>query len=228
MGDFTLIARYDYAETHADSDELARIEERRVELSNELRLMEYGKPRLPQLLNAASQVVEGTKIKKILAMVEKRFTYSMDERWLVPHFEKMLYDNALLVSVYLDAYLITKNPFYQEIAEDTLDYVSREMTGKSGEFFSTQNADSKGQEGRYYVWSQGEIKSVLGPKDGDIFCQFYGLSEAGNFEGKNILTSSGTHGQMARQLNMPPDKVELVIVEARKKIKGARELRIKP
>lgn len=154
--------------------------------------------------------------------------YSVDDRWLVPHFEKMLYDNALLVPVYLDAYLITKDPFYKRIAEETLDYVMREMTGTHGEFFSTQDADSEGEEGRYYVWTQREVKSILSPQGGDIFCRFYGVTEAGNFEGKNILTSSRTCEQVARQLDIPPDRVESVLVEARKKIKEARASRIKP
>lgn len=154
--------------------------------------------------------------------------YSVDERWLVPHFEKMLYDNALLVPVYLDAYLVTKNPSYKKIVVETLDYVIREMTGTYGEFFSTQDADSEGEEGKYYVWRSREIKSILGERDADIFCRFYGVTEAGNFEGKNILTSARTYEQIARQLETTTDKVESVIIEARRKIMEARELRIKP
>ncbi len=113
--------------------------------------------------------------------------YSTDEKWLVPHFEKMLYDNALLTLAYLDAYHITKDVFFQMVAERTLDYVMRELYDENGGFYCGQDADSDGVEGKYYVFTKREVFNVLGEQDGDIFCSWYGITEHGNFEGKNIL-----------------------------------------
>ncbi|TCL56508.1 uncharacterized protein DUF255 [Kineothrix alysoides] len=113
--------------------------------------------------------------------------YSTDEKWLVPHFEKMLYDNALLTLAYLDAYHITKDVFFQMVAERTLDYVMRELYDENGGFYCGQDADSDGVEGKYYVFTKREVFNVLGEQDGDIFCSWYGITEYGNFEGKNIL-----------------------------------------
>ncbi|MBI4633768.1 MAG: thioredoxin domain-containing protein [Deltaproteobacteria bacterium] len=154
--------------------------------------------------------------------------YTVDDHWLVPHFEKMLYDNALLVSLYVDAYQITKNPFYRQIAEDSLDYVIREMTGEDGEFYSTQDADSEGAEGKYYVWTEKEIKSILGEKEGELFCQYYGVTQPGNFEGGNILTGSRTYEQVAKRVGTTAEQVEEFIRESKKKIRMAREARVKP
>ncbi|QQK08878.1 thioredoxin domain-containing protein [Miniphocaeibacter halophilus] len=113
--------------------------------------------------------------------------YSTDNKWLVPHFEKMLYDNALLVIVYSQAYQITKKDLYKYIVEKTLEYISREMTSKDGGFYSAQDADSQGEEGKYYTWDYKEIIDVLGKDKGEDFCKFYNVSKRGNFEGKNIL-----------------------------------------
>src|SRR5438270_239809 len=115
------------------------------------------------------------------------YRYSTDARWLVPHFEKMLYDNALLSRLYLHVYQQTKDSFYKRIAEETLDYVVREMTDERGGFYSTQDADSEGHEGKFFVWTIDEIKAVLGEEDGALFCAYYDVTEAGNFEGQNIL-----------------------------------------
>lgn len=112
--------------------------------------------------------------------------YSTDERWLVPHFEKMLYDNALLAISYLNAYHITGEDMYADTARRTLDYVLRELTGPSGEFYCGQDADSDGVEGRYYYFTKEEVLEVLGPKDGAEFCRIYDITSEGNFEGKCI------------------------------------------
>lgn len=112
--------------------------------------------------------------------------YSTDDKWLVPHFEKMLYDNALLAIVYLEAFQVTGNGLYKAVAMKTLSYVSREMTAEEGGFYSAQDADSEGVEGKYYVFSQKEIIDLLGEKDGLTFCDFFDITEEGNFEGKNI------------------------------------------
>jgi uncharacterized protein YyaL (SSP411 family) len=112
--------------------------------------------------------------------------YSVDEAWLVPHFEKMLYDQALLVPVYVDAWLLTGRPLYRRVVEETLDFVRREMTGPEGGLYSSIDADSEGEEGKFYVWSPGEVREVLGDEDGRELCKTYGISEQGNFEGKSI------------------------------------------
>ena len=112
--------------------------------------------------------------------------YSTDEKWLVPHFEKMLYDNALLVIAYLEAYQITGKELYQSVAARTMQYVSREMTDEEGGFYCAQDADSEGIEGKYYVFSPEEIKRVLGESEGDEFNEFYDITDSGNFEGHSI------------------------------------------
>jgi uncharacterized protein YyaL (SSP411 family) len=112
--------------------------------------------------------------------------YSTDQKWLVPHFEKMLYDNALLVIAYIEAYQLTETKLYKNIAESTLEYVMHEMTDKSGGFYSAQDADSEGVEGKYYLFSADEVRSVLGDEEGERFCKFYDITGKGNFEGKSI------------------------------------------
>lgn len=113
--------------------------------------------------------------------------YSTDDKWLVPHFEKMLYDNALLAIVYLEAFQVTGNELYKMVAMKTLSYIAREMTGEEGGFYSAQDADSEGEEGKYYVFSKSEVLDLLGEEDGKVFCEFFDVTEEGNFEGKNIL-----------------------------------------
>ncbi len=115
--------------------------------------------------------------------------YSVDEKWLVPHFEKMLYDNALLSRVYLHGWQVSGDPFLREIAEDTLDYVLREMTAPDGGFYSTQDADSEGEEGKFFVWTADEIRAALDGVVGkvDALLAYWGVTDEGNFEGKNIL-----------------------------------------
>lgn len=155
---------------------------------NLLFLMRYS-----QLENNAEamQMVENTLISMakggIFDQIGGGFSrYSTDEKWLVPHFEKMLYDNALLSIAYLEAFQVTGKTEYADIAKRTLDYVLRELTGESGEFFCGQDADSDGIEGKYYVFSPDEIKEVLGEKEGTKFCRQYDIKDTGNFEGKSI------------------------------------------
>jgi uncharacterized protein YyaL (SSP411 family) len=113
--------------------------------------------------------------------------YATDAKWMVPHFEKMLYDNAQLSQVYLHAYLITEKPLFRRIAEETIDYVLREMTSAEGGFYNTQDADSESEEGKYYTWTIDEIKEVLDEKPANILGEYYGVTTSGNFEGRNIL-----------------------------------------
>ncbi|MGI6003984.1 MAG: thioredoxin domain-containing protein [Christensenellales bacterium] len=113
--------------------------------------------------------------------------YSTDEKWLVPHFEKMLYDNALLTLAYLDAYHITKDGLFRTVAERTVDYVLGELCDENGGFYCGQDADSDGVEGKFYVFAQKEVYNVLGKEDGAAFCDWFGVTGHGNFEGKSIL-----------------------------------------
>ncbi|MDF2487283.1 MAG: hypothetical protein K0R46_3451, partial [Herbinix sp.] len=112
--------------------------------------------------------------------------YSTDAKWLVPHFEKMLYDNALLTIAYLEAYQYTKNPLYKMVAEQTLEYVRREMTDREGGFYCAQDADSEGVEGKYYTFTPEEINAILDNKDGSFFCEYFDITKEGNFEGTSI------------------------------------------
>ena len=112
--------------------------------------------------------------------------YATDTKWLVPHFEKMLYDNALLARVYLHAYQVTQNPLYRRIVEETLDFVAREMREAQGGFFSSYDADSEGREGKFYVWDLPEIEALLGD-DAALFARYYDVTPAGNWEDRNIL-----------------------------------------
>ena len=123
--------------------------------------------------------------------------YSTDERFLVPHFEKMLYDNALLILAYCKAYEVTKKPLYLNIAEKTADFILREMKHPEGGFYSALDADSDGEEGKFYLFVPAEIKTVLGEEAGETFCAHFDITESGNFEGKsipNLLKSNSAHG----------------------------------
>lgn len=141
--------------------------------------------------------------------------YSVDAHWLVPHFEKMLYDNAQLARAYLHGWQVTGEPFLRAVAEETLDYVVREMTDPAGGFYATQSAESEGEEGKFFVWSAEELEGVLG-EQAEPFMALYGVTRRGNFEGQNILTFSGTWEE--RQ----------AMVEARRRLFEAREARIRP
>ena len=141
--------------------------------------------------------------------------YSVDAHWLVPHFEKMLYDNAQLARVYLHAWQVTGDPFYRVITEEILDYVLREMTDSAGGFYSTQDADSEGQEGKFFIWTPDEIRDLL-DAEAEAFIAAYGVTEAGNFEGRNILELVGGMDQRAE------------LAEARQKLFAARKQRVHP
>lgn len=154
--------------------------------------------------------------------------YSTDERWLAPHFEKMLYDNALLVPAYLEAFQATGDPDYARVVRETLDYVLREMTQPEGGFYSTQDADSEGEEGKFFVWSEGEIESLLGADDARIFNYCYDVSADGNWEEHNILNRPKTDTQAARVLGIDEAELPAVLARCRDKLFGVRETRIHP
>ncbi|MFO0919182.1 MAG: thioredoxin domain-containing protein [Planctomycetaceae bacterium] len=154
--------------------------------------------------------------------------YSTDERWLAPHFEKMLYDNALLVPVYLEAYQITKHRDDLRVVRETLDYVLREMTQPQGGFYSTQDADSEGEEGKFFVWSEAEILAVLGPDDGKVFCVCYDVTPGGNWEHQNILNRPKTTQSVASLLNRSAADLETLLAKCRRRLFEIRSQRIPP
>ncbi len=153
--------------------------------------------------------------------------YSTDDVWLVPHFEKMLYDNALLARVYLDAYKVTGNAFYRRITQETLDYVLREMTDPSGGFYSTQDADSEGEEGKFFLWTPAQLEAVLG-EDAELVGRYFGATEGGNFEGSNILNVPTPAHDFAPQRGLDVAQFEAKLLEARTRLYAAREQRIHP
>jgi len=154
--------------------------------------------------------------------------YSVDAKWLVPHFEKMLYDNALLSRVYVHSYQLTKDEFAKRIAKETLDYVVREMTDVSGGFYSTQDADSEGEEGKFFVWSKDEVVTALGQHDAEVFCDYFDVTGAGNFEGHNILHVSAPIEDVATRQKVDVEKVRAIVARGRKTLFEIREGRIKP
>jgi uncharacterized protein len=153
--------------------------------------------------------------------------YSTDSRWLAPHFEKMLYDNALIPIVYCEAYQITKDPFYLTIVTKTLNFVLREMTSEYGGFYSAKDADSEGEEGKYYVWSKNEIQEILG-NNSDIFCLFYDVTDGGNFEGKTILCNNLSLSSVAFKFGKTEDEVRKILEESVQKLLQLRSKRIPP
>ncbi|HEY8476408.1 MAG TPA: thioredoxin domain-containing protein [Chloroflexota bacterium] len=154
--------------------------------------------------------------------------YSVDARWLVPHFEKMLYDNALLSRVYLHAYQVTGNPFYRRIVEETLDYVAREMLAPEGGFYATQDADSEGEEGKFYVWVPGEILSVLGAREGRLILQYYGVTQEGNFEGKNVLHVPRPLDEVAEEVGVSAQELAGIVERGRRALLQNRARRVWP
>lgn len=207
-------------------------------------------PKFPQPmnLNFLLRVYARTADKKALAMVETTLDhmarggiydhlaggfarYSTDEKWLVPHFEKMLYDNALLSQVYLSAYQATGNEYYRTVTEEILDWVLTEMLDDKGGFHSTLDADSEGEEGKFYVWEKEEIEKILGDKAA-AFIDFYGVTHSGNFEEKNILFIDKPipeiTARVTKQYNLTEVELEVLLVESRKKLREVRAKRIWP
>ena len=153
--------------------------------------------------------------------------YSTDAYWLVPHFEKMLYDNALLSRLYLHAHQATGRGMYRRIAEETLDYILREMTGPEGGFYSATDADSEGEEGKFFVWTPAEIEAVLGDEAG-IFSGFFGVTQAGNFEGNNILNIKQKASDYARQQGIALERLVDVVERGKNSLLTEREKRVHP
>ena len=153
--------------------------------------------------------------------------YSVDERWLVPHFEKMLYDNALLVPLFLDAARLSDDSFFSRIAEETLDYLLREMRTPEGAFYASTDADSEGEEGKYFVWSLDEVTALLGD-DAPLFARYYDVTEDGNFEGRNILHPRMPLAQAAAWYQQEEDAAAERLASARATLLAARAGRVPP
>jgi uncharacterized protein YyaL (SSP411 family) len=154
--------------------------------------------------------------------------YSVDDRWLVPHFEKMLYDNALLARLYLDAGRALNEPEFLGVAREIFEYVIREMTSPDGGFYAAQDADSEGEEGKFFVWTPEEVERVVGPELGEIAERYFDITIEGNFEGANIPHRTIEIADAARLFKIPEEELGSKIQEIRRKLFAAREQRVKP
>ncbi|MHC4616867.1 MAG: thioredoxin domain-containing protein [Planctomycetota bacterium] len=207
-----------------------------------------GAPKFPQPSNLSMLLGywHRTGDERALAMVEKTLDvmakggiydhlgggfhrYSTDARWLVPHFEKMLYDQALLSRVYIQVYQATGKKDYARVAREVLDYVLRDMTAGEGGFYSAEDADSEGKEGLFYVWTPKEIKSILGVEQAAVFSKYYGVTERGNFENKkSILNVAATPEKLEKRFRKDAGGIRSVIAEARSRLLEHRAKRIRP
>jgi uncharacterized protein YyaL (SSP411 family) len=155
--------------------------------------------------------------------------YSVDERWTVPHFEKMLYDNAQLLHLYTEAYQLEPRPLWRKVVEETAEYVRREMTDARGGFYATQDADSEGEEGKFFVWTPAQVREVLAPELAEVALRHFRITPAGNFEhGATVLEAVVPVEELARDLQLPVEEVERRLGEARRQLFEAREKRVRP
>ncbi len=161
--------------------------------------------------------------------------YSVDGQWLVPHFEKMLYDNAQLAPAYMEAWQATQNPYYRRIAIEILDYELRDMRDERGAFHSAEDADSEGEEGKFYIWTKGEIVAALGEADAAIFCAYYNVKDGGNFSsheyyhaGQNILHMTQSAAAIAADLGMDEAALEKRMAPLRAQLLAIRAKRVRP
>jgi uncharacterized protein YyaL (SSP411 family) len=153
--------------------------------------------------------------------------YSTDTEWLVPHFEKMLYDNALLLSIISEAYQITHDPRYKEVIDESIEFIQRELMHKEGGFYTALDADSDGEEGKFYIWNYDEAKELL--KDGfDIFCEFFDITAQGNWEGKNILWRRKKATTFCKEKNISEEKLQEILTEGKKILLEKRNKRPRP
>lgn len=181
-------------------------------------------PSLKQALLSLDKMIQGGIYDQLGGGFAR---YSTDAKWLAPHFEKMLYDNALLVNVLAEAYQLTNYKIYAEVIKETLGFVARELTSPEGGFYSALDADSEGVEGKYYVWSKAEIEEVL-KDDAEIFCKVYGVSEQGNWEHTNILWLSEPIKNWSEKLKLDEIYLKNKLNEAKLKLLKHRNKRIRP
>jgi len=207
-----------------------------------------GAPKFPQTmaLSFLLRIYERTHEKEFLEAVTLTLTtmaeggiydhlaggfsrYSVDERWAIPHFEKMLYDNALLSVLYFEAFQVTKNEFFKQIGCEILDYVLNHMISPEGAFFSSEDADSEGVEGKFYVWDPEEIKNILGEKEGKTICHYFGVDQAGNFEDrKTVLAIKRSVAILSKEEGLSKEEIEQILQEGKEKLFKVREKRIPP
>jgi uncharacterized protein YyaL (SSP411 family) len=153
--------------------------------------------------------------------------YSVDNFWRVPHFEKMLYDNAQLVRAYLHAWQITQDPHFKQVVTETLDFIAREMTHPAGGFYSSLDADSEGEEGKFYVWTLAEVREVLG-EDSGFFEAAYGITERGNWEGKTVLQRTLDDASLAARFRLDPGTIPAKLADGHSRLLAARASRVRP
>jgi uncharacterized protein YyaL (SSP411 family) len=154
--------------------------------------------------------------------------YSVDERWLVPHFEKMLYDQALAVHASLDAFQATGDHFFGQAAREILEYAVRDLTGPEGGFCCGEDADSEGAEGTFYLWTPVQAKEILGDEPGTVFCRCFDITEQGNFEGRNIPHLEEDVDTLAKRVGVDPGRLSSLLAEGRKRLFAARSRRTRP
>jgi uncharacterized protein YyaL (SSP411 family) len=183
----------------------------------------------PEALKAVTATLDNMAFGGIYDQLGGGFSrYSTDENWLVPHFEKMLYDNAQLVSLYSHAYQLTKNPLYKTIVYETLDFIENELTAPGGGFYSSLDADSEGEEGKYYVWTAKEINTILG-KEAPLFSDYYNATKQGNWEHqKNILFRKDSDATIAAKYQISVETLQSKIKESKNKLLNVRAKRVKP
>ena len=183
----------------------------------------------PRVLEMATKTLDGMANGGIFDHLAGGFArYSVDERWMVPHFEKMLYDNAQMASIYLEGYQSTQSGLYKKVARQTLDYIVRDMTGPEGGFYSSSDAESEGEEGKYFCWTVEEIVAALGEGPGRNFCAYYGVNSQGNWEGKNVLHVARPLNQVAAQLGLDAEDFEKELEVSRQKLLQVRGQRVAP
>ncbi len=194
-----------------------------------LLLRQYRNAPREELLEMITSTLDGMKNGGMYDHVGGGFArYSTDERWLVPHFEKMLYDNAQLASVYLDAFQVTHDAEYARVARETLDYVIREMQEPGGAYFSATDADSEGVEGKFFVWALDEIIEILGPEAADHFAAYYDVSAKGNWEQQNVLNTPRALERVAEELGVPAPVLRAELERSKKQLYQARKRRVPP
>lgn len=184
----------------------------------------HDKDALKQALLSLDKMIEGGIYDQVGGGFAR---YATDNEWLVPHFEKMLYDNALLIIVLSEAFQLTKKEEYKEVIEETMQFVLRELYVEEGGFCSALDADSEGEEGKYYVWNYEEIQNLLG-KDADIFCEYYDVTSQGNWEDKNILRVKEPLESFALLNNLKAEQLQQLLKNCREKLLRERKKRIPP
>ena len=194
-----------------------------------LRQWHRNRERNTDLLDVAAKTLDKMAAGGIYDHLAGGFArYSVDAHWLVPHFEKMLYDNALLCDAYVDAFAATGNEAYGRVAREICDYILKYMTDEKGGFHSTEDADSEGEEGKFYVWTVDEIKDILGAEAAEKFCYAFDITDGGNFEGKNIPNLPKTLEQVAQIKQWDLESLCTELESSKEKLLEVRDQRVRP